>query len=206
VAADTLDVLSMAEALQALSLSDNSTSFTEQLQRKITSISRKFDRRCGPIVQRSVTEWISPLYTTSEIRVASTPIASITSIVEWAGGTGTTITAADEDTSPTNGYLLIGQNHNQAILRRYGAGAGYWYVGDRTVVVTYVAGRYATTAAVDARFKDAAEEVLRAEWAVASPSYRRSSNFDEAFAVTYANSEAMISELLTDDLVLPGIG
>lgn len=203
MAADPLDLLTLAEAIRALHLPDSFSNDDQlaEIEQMNTGVARDIDDLCGPVVIRNVTEWLSPAATEEAITVAKTPISSVTSIVEWLAGTSTTVTAADEDTSPTNGYLLIGTGHNQSILRRLGTGAGYWQAGDRTVVVTYAAGRYANTAAVDRKFKRVAAAALRAEWAASSPARQRTMELEGDEFAQYANTDAMIRDRLRGELL-----
>lgn len=206
MAVDLLDILTPDEALRALSLSDNSTTFTDELEQTVTGVSRHIDKAAGPVVYRTVTERLSVGYGSSSVCLRYYPVYSVTSITEYTPGSasGQLLTAEDEDTFAGYGYLL--DPDTGMILRRSNGGTALWTAGDRNVVAVYVAGRYATTATVDRRFKAAAAAVLRAEWAVASPSYRKSSNLDEDFAVAYSNSDDMIRGLLADELVGPRIG
>lgn len=195
---DLLDILTPAEALRALSLSDNSTSFTEELEQMVTGISGDIDRIAGPVVYRTVTGERHHGAGTSWVELKKRPVVSVSSLVEWNTGTSQTLTL-DTD-SVLNNYGFAIDFDTGRVLRRSGGTPTLFADGTDNVIVTYVAGRYATTATVDRRFKRVAASVLRAEWAVASPSYRKTSNFDEDTTAAYATTDDMIRALLRTDL------
>lgn len=165
--ADTLDVLTIAEARTAVGLG-TSTAQDTPLAAWVTAISRQLDRLCGPIVKRtisneahygthgarSITVDYPPIYTTPGI-----------TLTEYGTtGTGLVLTAEDFDTKPTSGYLLTRRRDGgyTGRIERRASGATMWF--DDSVVITYDAGRYADTASVDALFKQAASMMLRAAW------------------------------------------
>lgn len=165
----TLDIVSLNETKAALRLNDST--YDGLLTAWITAVSLRLDDLCRPIVVRTLTDelhdggdrWIAPVYT---------PISSVTSLAEYdTAGTATTLTAEDYDTKPADAYLLDGRT-----IRRRASGAdAYFASGRRNVRLTYVAGRYATTATVSEQFKRAAliclAHMWRAEQGTGNPTY-----------------------------------
>jgi len=165
--ADTLDVLTIAEARTAVGLG-SSTAQDTPLAAWVTAISRQLDRLCGPIVKRTVTnEAHHGTYGQTSITVDHPPIYTtpgITLTEYGTTGTGLVLTAEDHDTKPSAGYLLTRRRQGgySGRIERRASGMGLFF--DDSVVVTYDAGRYADTASVDPLFKQAASMMLRAAW------------------------------------------
>ncbi len=154
--ADTLDLLTLAEAKQVLDISPGDVVDDAQVAEYVTSASRLLDQWVGPTVRRTVTaEPYDDACGRGSIVLAQRPVTSITSITE----DGTALTADD--------YLSGRYTPDPTLLdgilrRRIGDRDGLW---SGPVEVTYVAGRYAATAGVDARFKRACAIVLQNLWA-----------------------------------------
>lgn len=140
------DVISLDEAMTAISMTGPGAQHGEQVSLFVSAVSELLDDLCGPIVIRTVTETI---YTSgTSARLSQWPIDSITEITE----AGTAVTASE-----AGGY--VAQN---GLLVRHSSGLPtYW---DGTIVATYEAGRFATTATVAAKFKLAAQEIIAREW------------------------------------------
>jgi hypothetical protein len=138
----TNDLLTLDEAKEYLSGLTGS-SRDGLVARRISAVSTRLDALCGPVVKRSVTEtfnggpWVLP---------TSTPVASITSVAV-AGVAATAYTYVKPRLYQGTSTALTG-----------------WSAGIGNVVVTYVAGRYATTADVEPHFKDAAGLFLQHLW------------------------------------------
>lgn len=164
--ADTLDVISLAEAKTALNIATGVTTWDTPLAQAITAISRQLDDLCGPIVNRTVTD---ELHDGGDwtIRLRKRPVASITTVTEYDGTNGTTLTAETNAAKATSNYLHDGTfgTITSGLLRRRDTDSDAWFEpGRRNIAVTYVAGRAANTAAVDAKFKQAAVMMLRNIW------------------------------------------
>lgn len=171
MAADTLDVLSLAEAKTVLKITDTDVARDARLERVITAVSRRFDDEWGPIVTRTVPAatyepacwdlWVDgPIY--------STPAITITEYDR--AGTAQLLTLETYDTKPTHGYRLeprsgLGGGYTGRIRRTAGTTQQTW----GTVRLTYAAGRYANTAAVHPVFKEAASVVVDAWWEQVRP-------------------------------------
>jgi len=167
--ADPLDVLSAAEALAAVHAQSLSGTRTAKLAMFVTGISRRVDELCGPVVQREVVERHSPGCFTTTLELRSTPVASVTSVVEWAGTTSTALVEETDAVKPAQAFLLVSERPHQArLLRRSAGSTRTWQPGDRNVVVTYQAGRAADTASVDPLFKLQVSDILAYQWQQAS--------------------------------------
>lgn len=160
--ADTYDLLSLIEGREAIGLSDTDTNQDARLPSFITAVSRRLDGLCGPIVQRTVTAELCDGGGWT-IDLANSPIVSVTSVTEYAGTASTVLTRETVGTTPSNAYLLKPWRNGLfkgRLYRRSGGTFARFPIGDQNVSVTYVAGRYADTASVDAKFKEAASFVL----------------------------------------------
>lgn len=157
------DVLSQDEADEALKIGTLDTTKDGLITSAISAVSARLDELCGPIVQRTIT---SEKYITGcrgYLDLGSWPVTSVASMIEYdSGGSARSLTAETHDTKPDNGYRLhpyrgMGGGYTGYVERRSGAGCGRF--ADQ-VIVTYTAGRYQNTAAVDPAFKMAARWAL----------------------------------------------
>ena len=158
VAASAVDILTLIEARQALSM--NGDEGSAELALLVSAVSGQLDELCGPIVQRTVTGEAHD--GGALVRLKHAPVASVTSVVEYDGTVATTVTAETNTAKATANYVFDSRTGQ---VRRRSNGWDYAFPAGRgNVVVTYVAGRAATTAAVDAKFKQAASMMLRNLW------------------------------------------
>lgn len=150
--ADDLDLLTLDEAKAVLN--PRTTAKDNRIEMKITAASRILDGLCGPIVYRTVTDELhqSP---SSALWLYENPVVSITNVKEWSSGVATALTAETHEVA--GGYRF--DTRLGTIARRSSWHDSFW--SSDYVTVTYVAGRYATTADVDALFKEACAEILR---------------------------------------------
>lgn len=152
--ADVLDILTLAEAKQALNIPAATASYDAELAQVITAASRMVDSVYGPVVQRTATKSVvAPSGTVWLDRPAA-----VTSVTEYVSGTATVLTAEDFDTAGT--YRLDAATG--ALTRRASWGDSYWYAHE--LVVVYTSGRYADTASVDEKFKEACVVCLVHLW------------------------------------------
>lgn len=162
--ADTLDLLTLAEGKTAINMSSTNDDHDTKLAQAITAVSRIIDDMCGPVVVRTVTTETHDVSGTT-VRLARWPVTSITTVREARAGSISTLSAVAFGAT-TDGYLAPTWSRDPSLLsgvlhrRRFGG----VYAWGSEVEVTYVAGRYATTSVVDARFKEAAGAVLRRLW------------------------------------------
>lgn len=193
----TLDVISLDEAKDAINMTGSGAEHGLQLQTFLSAVSELLDDVCGPIVQRDVTETLVPrgglLFPTY------TPIASVTTVTEYVSGTATVLTGEDIDT--VGGYLL----RDNLLARRSSFMTINWN-GD--VVVEYVAGRYASTDEVGARFKLAAQEILAREWPQYAAAWSRGGSvFDapEGSLGYFRSVEPVVNQWLAGERRAPAV-
>lgn len=157
--ADTLDVLTFAEAKAAINRSDTTNT---ELDMMVTAVSRRLDDACGAIVTRTLTDELHD-GGGRLVRLTWRPITALTSCSEYnSAGTATTLTEEDYDTKPANAFTYDARSG--LLYRRSSGRADRFEEGFKNVRVTYNAGRAATTAAVDAKFKQAAAIILGHMW------------------------------------------
>lgn len=180
---DPLDVISLAEAKAVLSIGESDTSNDTALALKITAASRRMDRLCGPIVQRTITNEVHP-GGCQWVRLRRWPVASFTTVTEYNATVSQALTLEDFDTQPAEGFLperwesTPTAAFNGKIWRR-AAGSYSWFpAGPEAVVATYVAGRAANTAAVDPVFKEAACLALKNVWRTMESAVQALGEFD----------------------------
>ena len=149
------DILTTAEAGAALNMNaSEQTANATELAQVISAASAFVDSVYGPVVAREVTKTV--LAPSGRIWL-DRPL-SITSVTEYASGTATVLTAEDADTAGT--YRL--DTATGSLLRRSSWSGTSW--GSQEVVVVYSSGRYANTASVDPKFKEAAVVALVHFW------------------------------------------
>lgn len=176
--ADLLDAITLNEAKNGLNIPTSDTSQDTELAQVITAASRWLDDLVGPVVTRSVTE--THHQPSGRIWLRKPPALAVTSVTEYSGGVGTVLSA--ESVSVSGGYLFDSALH--AITRR----ATFYdssFTG-QAVVIVYTAGRYASTADIDPRFKDACVTILQYLWSQRGTSPQRA--FDPETAQAYGGS------------------
>lgn len=154
--ADPLDILSDAEGRKACSIGALDSSKADLLAIAITAASRRLDECVGPVVKRSITsETCSPHGSMVELSMG--PVSAISSVTE----DGTALAAADWYALPykPNPQLLSG-----VIVRRAGDYEYPWDCGLGTVTVGYLAGRFASTSSVEAKYKQGCALILKNLW------------------------------------------
>lgn len=162
--ADTLDVVTLAEAKTALGIT--ASTWDTPLAQAITAVSRQLDKLCGPIVTRTVTAETHDGGCPS-IKLRRVPVSSVTTVTEYSNTTATTLTAETNAAKTASNYVHDGTpaTINSGTIRRRSSNSDYQFAtGRRNVEVTYEAGRAANTAAVDPKFKQAAVMMLRNIW------------------------------------------
>lgn len=199
----TLDVLSLAEAKAALNLSGVVVHDTE-IAPWVTATSLLLDRKVGPIVRRTVTDEIHD-GGDGVIRTRLYPVHSFTTVTEYSGLTATVLTVDTNLTHPATGYRPEAYAPNAALysgrlVRRSGGYGSAYPSGSGNVVITYVAGRFENTAAVDERFKSAARLTLQNLWNSQRPNLAQVGEFEipqsnwPRFAVPNAVREMLADE------------
>lgn len=164
--ASALDILTLAEAKTVLNktlvdVDDNEIEFY------ITGLSQRFDELIGPIVKRSVTDWLDGGH--SVVFTSRYPVAGVTSVTEYERGTATTLEVSTATSAPTNGYRTFAYSRDRSlkgnrIERRRGYDPFCFASGSQNVEVVYTAGRATTTADVPTFIKEAAGFTLMNYW------------------------------------------
>jgi len=155
------DLITLDEAKLALNIPTATTTFDTELAPVVTAVSRRIDDLCGPVVIRAIAETVYD-GGTSQIFLADQPVAAVTSLTEYSSTTATTLTLETNLVKPASGYSV--DYAGGIIHRRSGGYDSAFTAGRGNVVVVYTAGRYANTASVDAKFKEAAALYLRHIW------------------------------------------
>jgi hypothetical protein len=199
--AGDLDVLTIDDARELINFGNTQVGSDPIVERFITFVSRKLDGLCGAIVQRPVIKTVSG---GCRAIFLADPVATMTSIVEWSGTTPTTLTAEALGVAATGANYYLDKSCPQApILYRRSAGSdSLWACGRGNIVLTYVAGRFATTEDVDDRFRTAAMLALKHLWDSSAAWWQRQAGFGE---VGQANVGSPIPGWLIPKAALEGI-
>lgn len=205
--ADALDILTLPEAKTAINIDSLNIDHDDEIAQQVTAVSRLIDDECGPVVQRTITAELHD-GGSSLIMLRHYPVASITTLREAAGSTITTLSAVAFG-GTGDGYSL----RDGVLSRRAGGRVTSWTYGD-AVEVTYVAGRYATTAAVDAKFKSCAAAILRRIWKREAGAWAQSPEWFEQLgggsdspigSGFFRVAKPIIDEMLARELLRSGI-
>lgn len=163
--ADTLDIISLNEAKAAVNIDTSNTTYDNELAAYITGVSRRIDTLCGYVVKRTISNETHYCGAAPFIDVRHPPISSVTSCTEYdQDGTSTSLTGETVSSKPTDAYLIDITAEAPFRIYRRSQGGPYTFPAGGSVVVTYVAGRYATTAAVDEVFKRGAAIMFSHLW------------------------------------------
>lgn len=165
--ADALDLLTLAEAKEALDLTATSLHDAD-LPPYITAVSRGLDKLIGPVVRRTVT---GEEHDGGRrfVFLRHYPVTAVTSVTEYDGTTPTVLTRETNLVKPAEGYRLARYKHDGALFgamieRRAGGERLCFVCGAGNVEVDYTAGRYADTASVGQLYKQAARLMLQNLW------------------------------------------
>lgn len=165
--ADDVDLLSFNEARQVISevtAAEANTTNGLLLAAAVTGASKALARRCGPIVQQTYTDEAHD-GGVGYIWLRHWPVTTITTITD----DGTSLVEQSNGTEPAAGYYPDRYSQDSAAysgkVRRLSSGSPYLFEGGvGQVLVTYTAGRFATTGAVTEDFKHAARITLENWW------------------------------------------
>lgn len=156
----TLDVITLDEAKAAIS-NNAGVNNDDLLTAYITAVSQAIDQACGPVVIRTVTAEMHD-GGADRIFLNSYPIVALSAITEYAGTSSVVLTEQTAGTIPDAGYLV---RKDAGYIERLSSGQPWQFsTGVGNVSVTYTAGRFANTAAVSAKFKQAAAITLANIW------------------------------------------
>lgn len=207
--ADTYDLLTLVEGYTAIndptSAAAGTGSHDTELATFITAVSRVVVDLCGPVVDQTIT---SELHDGGKylIRPRVTPVSSVTSITEYQSTTGQALSAETNASKTAHDYLLHSDGHHVTIHRRSSNTDRLFPTGRRNVDLAYVAGRAASTATVDAKFKLAASAILRRVWKREGSAWAQSSDYfgsvdDPAPGLSFFRAvKPMVDEFLHDEL------
>ena len=203
------DVLTLAEAKRVLRIASSDEVDDAALIATITAVSELVDTNFGCMVVRTITGEVHdgtpsgprPLGYRTTLQLRQRPVSTITSVTEYDLTDPVTLTAVTPGVDPADGYVADRSPSGgglSGILRRWtGSGFTSWGDGGQNIVVTYVAGRYATTADVEDRVKHAAGIILTNMWRAREPGVEQigeysvpSSSFP-AFAVPNAARQTL---------------
>lgn len=207
--ADTLDVITLAEAKLAVNIASSDTSQDTELAAYITAISRRLDSLCGAVVKRLYQDEDHMTYGEHVIEVHNRPIFDVQGVVEYSSdGTHIHLTEETVTTKPADGWLIDPTTKSRFRILRRSSGMTYNYPIDGIVRLEYNAGRYATTATVDPVFKQAAAIMLanlwRREQGVGSQTFGTAGDMFNPLVPTFAVPRAVL-ELLAEYLRPAGI-
>lgn len=159
----TTDVLTAQEAQEALPVGPVDSIKLGMLN---TAVSQMLDKLCGPIVVRPVTDELHDGGTKSiwlrQAPVSASAITAVTSITEYSAGASQAL--AEEELAASTAYDFAFDPATAQVSRRSSWSPAYF--GAQRVAVSYEAGRYATTATVADKFKQAAKIIVRHMWSL----------------------------------------
>lgn len=192
----TTDVLSLDEAMTAISMTGSGARHAAQVALFVSAVSELLDSIVGPIVYRTITN--EPHDTDGLIVLNYQPVAAITSVTEYQSGSPSVLTA--ETSTVSGGYLL----RNGMLARRSGFSTTRWY---GPVAVTYTAGRYADTASVGAKFKLTAMEIVSSEWQNYAAAWTRGDPFaaPDGGGLYGESVQKIVNKFLADERRAPTI-
>lgn len=163
----TLDVLTLAEAKEAVKLKQNNARDAE-LTHWVTAVSERLDELVGPVIQRPVTDELDG--GDCSVFLSAYPVTSVTSVTEYdRTGVEHPRELETNTAKPAVGYKLKKYSADPALLgneitARYYGETDQFVSGEGNVVVVYTAGRFVDTASVAERFKAAARLMLKNVW------------------------------------------
>jgi hypothetical protein len=191
----TLDLLDPLDALATLGMTESSKN-SDRVAGMVTGISLHIDKLCGPVVARETVATLSGPYS-GPLLLTTTPVYEITEVVETSGVTPTTLT--DDD------WQLEASGHYARLFRRSGGYDSIWIAGARNVEVTYLAGRFESTATVDEYWKSGARNILVQRWQREASQWQRNPTGDEYLPDGPFDVLAAIRATFPYDLLPPGI-
>lgn len=202
-----IDLLTSAEAAEAAKMTGDGQAV--RLAAMVTGISRAIVDMCGPVVIVTTTNEAHD-GGRSFIRPYKTPVDSVASVTEYLGTESTSLTEETNASKPTGGFLLDNpSDHDVRIIRRSGNSDAPFPQGRRNILVTYDAGRFASTAVVDEKFKEATRAILRrlvqregAAWARGGDPFAEAGTGGMGF---FKAVSPMVHEFLFDELKTPAV-
>lgn len=158
----TYDLLTLDEAKAALNIPLADDEFDDELALYVAAVSQRLDDFAGPGVKRSIADEVHD-GGDGYIFPDQTPVATVGEVIEYSSGTATTLTAETNGAAGT--YVLEGAGTHLSLIRRRSSWADSSFTPGRgNVVISYVAGRFDSTADVSPKFKQAAAKTLAWLW------------------------------------------
>jgi hypothetical protein len=168
---NSLDIITVTEAAAAINQQSGPSVVSlqgEAVALLVTAVSARIDALAGPVVQRTVagelhngSDWAhGNVYESISLR--QVPVFSVLTVAEYSGAVATTLTAESNTSKPASSYsvdLATGK-----LYRRQSGSPACFPAGRQNIEVTYVAGRYGTTANVSSQFKQAASTLFAHWW------------------------------------------
>lgn len=193
------DVISLQQALDAISMTGSGAQHGEMVQTFLSGISEALDNVAGPIRWRTVTDELHDP-DGGLVTLEYTPVVSVTSVTEYVSGAATVLTA--ESLTTAGDFLL----RDDSLYRTSGFGAFRW---QGRVKVTYVAGRYENLTDVPARYQLAAMQVISRMWPQYSSAWSRGGDVfgaPEGGVGFFRSVEPVVREVLAGDHRAPFVG
>lgn len=154
----TLDILTSAEAAETIDAPGLST---VKLAKVVTAASLALDTYVGPVVRRTITnERHENRAGRSELELRRWPVVSISSCSEFTRSGAEAVLSVETPSSRPSAGIRLEPTHSEPELGLFGPivtrrASGRDAPFEESVHVTYVAGRFAATANVDERYKEA---------------------------------------------------
>lgn len=181
------DLLTLSEAKEALRVGDEDVSLDPELVRLITAASRLIDTHFGAMVNRTITAELHDNPRSGLLRLRRSPVSSITSV----SVDGTALSAGS--------YQVVKRGYDEWLARTAGYQMTPWMsVRLQGISVTYVAGRYASTAAVPALVKEAAVAQCRHWWRPTQHGVSESEGFGVPLAIQQAGVAPGVKGMLAE--------
>lgn len=169
------DLLTTSEAKGYLGIGVGDASSDALVATYVTACSDRIADAAGTVIYGTVTAEAHD-GGAGHIYLDHSPVAQVVSVVEYDETTAATLTAETNSSKPAAGYVI--DTDNGKITRRDGNANYRFPTGTDNVVVTYVAGRAATTETVPAKFKLAAGIMLQAMWRTQQSSAAQLGEYD----------------------------
>lgn len=197
----TEDIVTLEEAQRLLQLDGRVDGAT--LAMYITAASRRIDAICGPVVTNAIAGERHDGGTTA-IWLKRSPLRLNPSVAEY-DSTGTATYLAVETPGVFSGDRFVCDLTTGKVTRRRDRTTVPFEGGLRNIEVAYSAGRYATTADVDGRFKEACMMLVQQLWRREQSSGSVTFGMpDSTWVPSYAVPKAVL-ELLADEVLPPGV-
>jgi hypothetical protein len=155
------DILTNDEARQALGRGVSDASKSGLLDIAIGAVTAVLEDYAGPVVYGTVTGEVHD-GGGNKLYLDRRPVVSVVQVVTYDNTTAATLTLESNTSKPTAGFFLDATAG--AIVSRNQNADDLFPVGRSNVVVSYVAGRFATQGSITDKWKQAAVMTLKSNW------------------------------------------